>query len=313
MNEARGLRIGLCCIFHNEPIRFQTRQARYIMPLGRSEQLRAIAASIRHNLDSLQAALRFCQAHDIGSFRLSSRFLPLKTHPGVAYDLADLPAAGAIFDQFAACRQYCREHDLRTTFHPDQFTLLSSPRRDVTSNSVAELLYHNEMATLLGADVIMIHGGGSYGDKAGALTRLEQVVADLPEDLRRRLALENDDRSYTPEDLLPLCRRTGIPLVYDVHHHRCNPDRLSEQQATVEALATWDREPLLHLSSPREGWAARDRRSHHDFIEIADFPECWHGLEVTIELEAKAKEVAVARFREEYRRLEVGRLWQAGG
>ncbi|MDP3481226.1 MAG: UV DNA damage repair endonuclease UvsE [Desulfoprunum sp.] len=300
MKAENGLRLGLCCIFHNEPITFQTRQAKYILRMARAEQLKMIASSISHNLQSLLKALRYCREHNIGCFRISSRFLPLKTHPEVAYRLDELPGARELFCQFSVCRQYSSDNNLRTTFHPDQFTLLSSQRPDVTENSIRELLYHNEMAELLAADVIMIHGGGAYHDKPATLKRLAEVVEGLPAGLRRRLAFENDDRTYTPADLLPVCRQTGIPLVYDVHHHRCNPDGLTEQEATGEALKTWDREPLFHLSSPRENWTGRDKRSHHDLINIADFPACWHGLKLTLELEAKAKEVAVESFRRDY-------------
>jgi UV DNA damage endonuclease len=92
---------------------------------------------------------------------------------------------------------------------------------------------------------------------------------------------------------------TGIPLVYDVHHHRCNPDGLSVEQATKKALATWDREPMFHLSSPIEGRDGPKPERHHDFITITDFPECWRGLDATIEVEAKAKEVAVLKLRKQ--------------
>ncbi len=310
MNPDKTLRPGLCCIFHSEPISFQTRQAKFILRHDRQQQLAMLASSINHNLHSLQEALGYCHDHNIGCFRISSRFLPLKTHPQVAYRLDELPGAGEIFGLFQACREYCLDRGLRTTFHPDQFTLLSSPRPEVMDNSIAELLYHDELAELLAADVIMIHGGGAYNDKPAALARLEQAVAGLPEGLRRRLAFENDDRTYTPADLLPVCRRTGIPLVYDVHHHRCHPDGLSIEAATAAALGTWDREPLFHLSSPRQDGAARDRRSHHDFIDIGDFPRCWSGLTLTVELEAKAKEAAVRQFCLEYRERFGAGLWQ---
>ena len=63
-----------------------------------------------------------------------------------------------------------------------------------------------------------------------------------------------------------------MPLTYDVHHHRCNPDGLSVAEATELAAATWDREPLFHVSSPRDGWAAANPRPHADRIDAADFP-----------------------------------------
>ncbi len=305
------LRLGLCCLFCEQPITFRNRQAVHLSGRSRQEQLELLSATILHNALSLEKALVYCRDHHIGSFRLSSRFLPLKTHPQLAYRLEELPRAPEISRQLQLCRRFARENDLRITFHPDQFTLLSSPRPDVTDNSLRELVYHAEVAEEVGADVIMIHAGGAYNDKKTTLARLEQTVEKLPEMVRRRLAFENDDRIYSPADLLPLCRRTGIPLVYDVHHHRCNPDGLTEQETTAEALGTWGREPLFHLSSPREGWVARDRRSHHDCIDIVDFPECWHGLRLTVELEAKAKEVAVARFRKDYEEKFGGGLWLA--
>jgi len=89
----------------------------------------------------------------------------------------------------------------------------------------------------------------------------------------------------------------GIPLVYDVHHHRCNPDGLSVEEATNQAIATWNREPLFHISSPLEGWKGPKPSRHHDFINVRDFPQCWHDLDVTVEVEAKAKEVAVQQLR----------------
>jgi UV DNA damage endonuclease len=152
------------------------------------------------------------------------------------------------------------------------------------------------------ADVINIHAGGGYGDKAGALARLAASLRALPAAVRSRLTLENDDRTYAPAELLPLCRETGTPFVYDVHHHRCLPDGLSVEEATAQALETWNREPLFHLSSPKDGHGSKNPRPHHDFISPADFPESWLGLNLTVEVEAKAKEVAVALLRQELTR-----------
>lgn len=299
-NPESKIRLGLCCIFQDQPIRFYNRQATHLKNRSRGEQLQLLSDTVVQNCRSLRGALVYCQEHQIGSFRISSRFLPLKTHPQLSYSLEELPDAEEITAQLHLCRRFAQENDLRITFHPDQFTLLSSPRPEVTDNSLRELAYHAEVAVEVGADVIMIHGGGAYNDKNAAIDRLERNLDRLADGVRRRLALENDDRIYSPADLLPLCRRTGIPLVYDIHHHRCNPDQLTVEETSVEALATWNREPLFHLSSPREGWAARDARSHHDYIDIADFPECWAGLSLTVELEAKAKELAIMRFQREW-------------
>ena len=86
--------------------------------------------------------------------------------------------------------------------------------------------------------MINIHAGGVYNDKPSALSRLRKVLGNLPDAVRKRLTLENDDKSYSPEDLLPVCRDMDIPLVYDVHHHRCFKDNLSVGEATHLAADT---------------------------------------------------------------------------
>ena len=223
----------------------------------------------------------------------------------------ELPQGDRIVEQFLDCGRFAREHGLRLSLHPDQFILLSSPDTGITERSISELLYHAEVAEWIGADVINIHGGGAYGDKRTALERVHARLDRLPEKLRSRLTFENDDRTYTPVDLLPLCRSAGVPLVYDVHHHRCLPDMLSVEEATQEALMSWpaDREPMFHLSSPLDGWEQPKPQRHHDMIEPCDVPECWLELPrtVTIEVEAKAKEKAVLALADSLRACRQGR------
>lgn len=292
------MRLGLCCLFHREDIRFKSRQAGYIAGYAREEQLKLLSATVAHNAASLLRAMQYCAQHGIGCFRINSGILPLKSHPHLHYGLSALPDYERISELFEACRVYGRSRNIRLTFHPDQFTLLSSPRDSVTLQSLEELKYHAEIATLVGADVITLHGGGAYGDKCAALARLEKNIAGLPENIRMRLALENDDRVYSPEDLLPVCLRTGVPFVYDVHHHRCLADGLTIEEATEQAISSWAREPLFHISSPRNGWLTKDVRPHHDFINPEDIPSGWKDLEITVEVEAKAKELAIARLQQ---------------
>jgi UV DNA damage endonuclease len=214
----------------------------------------------------------------------------------VGYRVSDLPGARQIIAEFRQCGRFARDNALRLTFHPDQFILLSSPHPAVTESSLAELDYQAEVAEWVNADVINIHGGGAYGDKCAALSRLSKVLQKLPDRIRSRLTLENDDRVYTPRDLLPFCRSEGVPLVYDVHHHRCLPDGYSVAQATDLAAATWNREPLFHVSSPRDGWCKPRAGRHHDYINPRDFPPEWMHMDFTVEVEAKAKELAVERL-----------------
>lgn len=300
------IRLGLCCIFRDEPIRFRRTTATALLRLAPAARRRKLAEICAANADALLAALEFCAEHGIGSFRVNSQILPLKTHPRVGYDLRKLPGGARIVAQFKACGRFAREHGLRLSLHPDQFVILNSPRPEVVEASILELEYQGEVASWIGADVINIHGGGSYGDKLSALERLRRNLRRLSKRVRSRLTLENDDKIYTVEDLLLLCRSERIPLVYDAHHHRCLPDRFDVEEATRLAEATWNREPLFHLSSPREGWRGKQPFRHHDFIDPKDFPSCWLDRDLTVEVEAKAKEPAVLRLARDLERLRPG-------
>ncbi|RJP78745.1 MAG: UV DNA damage repair endonuclease UvsE [Desulfobacteraceae bacterium] len=293
------IRLGLCCVFKKEPIRFRRTTAKYVSGLSEDARLRLLSGICLHNAESLLSALFYCRSNGISSFRINSQILPLKTHPEWGYRMEDLPDAEEIISRFQEAGKFSRENNIRTTFHPDQFIVLSSPRPEVVESAVRDLAYHAEVAEWVNADVINIHAGGAYHDKQKALNRFREVFVTLPDAVRKRLTLENDDRLYSPKDLLPVCREMKIPLVYDVHHHRCHPDGVSEEETTESALHTWNREPLFHVSSPINGWDGKNIRMHHDFIDPKDVPVSWLDLDITIEVEAKEKEPAVLQLKQD--------------
>ncbi len=288
------IHFGLCCTFQKAPIRFRVATATYLQKLGK-ERLPFLAELILDNAAALEHAIFCCEALGIASFRINSRFFPAYTHPDVGYTLDMLPKS--ITKALKKCRTLAREHAIRLTFHPDQFVVLSTPHEEVLDKSLEEIEYQALLADLIGADVINIHAGGAYGDKKEALKRFESAFKRLSNSAKKKLTLENDDKSYTPADLLPLCRRLQIPFVYDVHHHRCLPDGLAENEVTEQALKTWNREPLFHLSSPLNGWDGPTPFKHHNYIDPRDFPKIWLKIDpLTVEIEAKAKELAILKL-----------------
>lgn len=295
------LRLGLCCIFRDAPIKFVTTTATSILRLSREAALEKLDGLCLANAAALQSAFEFCVSNSIGSFRVLSQILPLKTHPTCGYAIDELPSAAEITRRFKSAGRFAKKHGLRSSFHPDQFVVLNSPRVEVVEASLKEIEYQTEVARWIGADVVNIHGGGAYGDKHTALALFAMNARRLSAAARKRLTIENDDKIYAPRDLLPVCRELGIPLVYDVHHHRCLPDGLSVSEVTDLAIATWNREPLFHLSSPIEGWDGPKPERHHDFIDPSDFPDCWRGRSITVEVEAKAKEAAVLKLASDLR------------
>jgi UV DNA damage endonuclease len=300
------LRFGLICVFNREPIRFRTTTARTLSSLDRPRQLARLSEICLANAESLLSAVQAVSRLGMGAFRVLSPLFPRSTHPEVGYELDDLPGAAGIRGVLAQVRDCRRIHDIRLSFHPDQFVSLSSPRPEVVDHSLRELEYHGTVAELIGADVINVHGGGAFGDRSGALRRWAGSFQRLSDRVRRRLTLENDDVTYTVGDLLPLCRDLGVPLVYDVHHHRCHPDGLTVEEATGLSVGTWEqagREPYFHISSPEGGWEARNPRRHAEYVDPADFPRCWTRLAATVDVEARAKELAVLKLMRDVERL----------
>jgi UV DNA damage endonuclease len=293
------LRFGLCCIFRKQPITFRQTTARYLAQFPRREQHDRLSGICLANARSLRKALVFLAGNGIGAFRIMTPLFPRYTHPEIGYRLDDLPDAGRIYEELHAVREFRAARDIRLSFHPDQFNVLSSPHRHVVKNTLRELEYQGMLAELVGADVINIHAGGSYGSKREALERLTANFQDLPAAARSRLTLENDDRTFTPADLLPVCESLGLPFVYDIHHHRCLPDGMDEEKATAACTDLWRRlgmEPYFHISSPKNGWQAGRCGPHAEYIDPEDFPPFWLDLHATIDVEAKAKELAVVRL-----------------
>lgn len=288
--------LGLCCLFTDASPRFRQATATYVQRLDPETQGQYLADVAGANAIALLHAVQRCAELGIGAFRITSGLVPLATHPVVGRRLEDLPNGAAIRRALAAAGEVARLHGIRLSFHPDQFVVLGSARPEVVASSVVEMDHHGAMAKLVGADTICLHGGGQAGGAEAAGARLLDGIERLGEDARSRLALENDDRVWTPAALLPLCDRAGVPFIYDVHHHRCLGDGVSVEDVTAAAVETWRRArrtPYFHISSPRDGWGARDPRPHADFIDPADLPAGWRGIDATIDVEAKAKEQAV--------------------
>ena len=232
---ALSIRWGLCCQFLDAPIRFRQATHRYVATLAAPERAEYLGAIARANAIALAHAVEHCRELGIGAFRINSQIVPLATHPESGYTLDALEQGEVVVASYRAAGELARLRDVRLSFHPDQFVVLNSEREQVVRASVAEMEHQATVARLVGADVLCLHGGGAAGGTAAALERLERGIDRLSDGARALLALENDDRLFAVRDLLPLCERSGVPLVYDVHHHRCHPDGMSVEEAEATA------------------------------------------------------------------------------
>ena len=144
---------------------------------------------------------------------------------------------------------------------------------------------------------INIHVGGAYGDKAETLRRFSDHYLALPDNIRLRLTVENDDKPglFAMSELMAVNKLCGIPIVFDYFHHKLHPGGWSEEEAFHAAYETWPMRPVFHFSSSRKDFEdpAAKKEAHADWLHERINT---YGKEVDIVIEAKMKELALLRY-----------------
>ena len=110
-----------------------------------------------------------------------------------------------------------------------------------------------------------IHGG-----KSQRTEQLVKVISELPETVKSRLTFENDEYAYSAEEILAVCQHTGVPMVFDAHHHICHENLDSYDHPSVASMfyaarATWANPDwqLVHISNGEEAF---NDRKHSELI-----------------------------------------------
>ncbi len=246
------------------------------------------------NLKNLTRLLYYNIANEVRLFRITSKLVPLATHPLAAgWDYtADLR------DEFAKIGSIARENKMRLSSHPDHFTLINSPRPEVIEASLRDLEYHEKVFRAMGlenAEMVM-HVGGMYGSREQSVKRFMENFRELPGGIRKRFLLENDDKIYGAADVLDICGELNIPMVLDVHHHMCCNRGEGLGDILQQVYGTWgDRIPKLHFSSPRSDKNCRAHADDIDFTSFCRFLDTARefGRDIDIMLEAKNKDRAL--------------------
>ncbi|KAK5210806.1 UV-damage endonuclease [Exophiala xenobiotica] len=254
------------------------------------------------NARDIPKMLRWNDRYGIKFMRLSSEMFPFASHDVYGYKLAPFAS-----EALSKAGRVAAELGHRLTTHPGQFTQLGSPRKEVITASIRDLDYHCELLGLLklpeqqDRDAVMIlHMGGVFGDKAATIERFKENYHKLPQKVKDRLVLENDDVCYSVHDLLPVCEELNIPLVLDYHHHNIVFDADKIREGTLDIMdlyprikATWTKKGItqkMHYSEPTpSAITGRQRRKHNP--RVATLPPCAADMDLMIE--AKDKEQAV--------------------
>lgn len=294
------IRLGYACISvntKNNPNKKTTvAQLNKLEPQARLKKLRQVMQS---NFFNLMDLLSYNVEHQIFLYRLPSEFVPLATHPIAA----DWDWAREFAWDFQKAGEYIRKHAIRMTAHPGHFSIVNTEKPIVLESTIADFSYHARVFDLLGLDansVLVTHIGGLYGDKQSSLDRFAANFALLPDHVRQRLVVENDDTSFTMTDALELCERLGIPMVFDYHHHMCLSNGEDWTEYLPRIIRTWgNRTPKMHMSSPK---SEKELRAHADNInpdQFLSFISALTNYHVDIILECKNKDDALFTLRRE--------------
>jgi UV DNA damage endonuclease len=269
----------------------------------REAAIRKLARIAIENLHNTLRILRHNHAYHIQVYRFSSKLVPLLGHPL----LADWDPYPALAESFAEIGEYVRRHKMRVSFHPDHFTVLSTPREDVLKSSVADLSRHVHMLNAMGLDErakCNIHVGGTYGDKPAATERFIQQFSELEPHIQERITLENDDKTFTAAETLSICEKLQTPMVLDIHHHQINPSGETISELWQRICQTWSLTrlpPKIHASSPKN---EKDFRAHADYIDVTAMMEFLRSVaaetpRLDVMLEAKMKDGALFKLMKE--------------
>lgn len=247
--------------------------------------------TVTSNLDCLQKILKYNVKHNFFFFRISSELIPFGSHP-----ICKVPWQKIFSKKCKEIGSYIKRYNIRISMHPDQFVVLNSPRQEVVESSIRELQWHCDVLDLMGLDAsakVQIHIGGAYGDKEKAKQTFIEVYEKLPESIKKRLAIENDDKIFSLKDCLDVHKETNIPIIFDTFHHECLNAGESLSDAIVLASNTWNATDGLLMVDYSSQQPNKRRGKHITHIDIEHFRsvlEKTKNVDFDIILEIKDKE-----------------------
>jgi UV DNA damage endonuclease len=292
------MKLSLCCIsktLSDNGHSFKTMTYTQFCKRPFDESLIELSERILHNFKNTLRTIRFCQLNNIQGYRLSSSLAPILTHKNVNLRISDLPNFTAIKSVCEQIKAVLAESPLRLSAHPSEYITLSSDNPECINNSILDLQQHAEIFDLLDLPndhraPLNIHVRAE-GDPVKIANRVWEVYDSLPDNVRNRLVLENNDNAngvWSVKNLVEYFR--GIPITFDTLHHSLLPDGLTDQEAFDLAYDTWPVEPIFHYSEGVNG-----TRKHADLP--VSFPKDY-GRQVLWDVEAKAKCHAIFKIRQ---------------
>jgi UV DNA damage endonuclease len=262
------------------------------------------------NIADLLKILEWNIQHGIKFFRITSTLFPHMGNHLLPNEFLKTSYMRGNFDfahsMLAKIGEYVKKHKIRITFHAQPYVNISSEDPLVFKRSLFDIKVHYKIFEKMGLKpgqqyCLIIHGGGVYGDKSTTIKRIDIRLNKLPIEIRQMLVFENDEFSYNPYDLLPLCEKYKLGFCFDMFHNSVSLDKIIVDKTFIKrVLATWiTGVPKMHLSEQAKG---ERRGAHSEYVK--DIPDWVLKLGSLIRLdlmiECKMKELAVLKLFAKY-------------
>jgi UV DNA damage endonuclease len=256
-------------------------------------------AILDSNFNALEEIINYNIVNDIKVFRISSDIVPLASHP-----INTIPWWDIYRDRLLSLGKIIKDNGIRVSMHPGQYTVINSIHESVVQKSIEELRFHARFLDSLNCDSsskMVLHIGGVYGNKQLAMDRFVENYNTLDRSIKNRLIIENDDKSYTIEEVLSISNKANIPVVFDALHHKLNPpkDNSLDQFEWIEICnKTWkdtDGKQKIHYSQSANNYK---NGAHSKYIKATQFLDFYNNLknkDIDIMLEVKDKNLSAIK------------------
>lgn len=288
MGWYRRMILGYCCINLSIASKFKNTTQKWLKANPAHAESKLINI-YNHNLSELHRVLEWNMQHNIRLYRISSNLIPFADHVDYMYIWGEIKTKPHEIQK--QVKKYL-DWGGRLCIHPGQFVSLGCDKIHVRQNSIRDLIYHGELFDYLGCPndlnaPINIHlSNGNNIDNA--VPYIKDSITYLPDNVLSRLVFETEDGgNWTWQNIIKHFEK--FPVTLDFHHWKINNWGENISDAVEKCVDTWDKYlPIFHHS---EGKRHAFDRSHSDYIE--SLPDCYDGY---LELEAKAKDLAVLKF-----------------
>jgi UV DNA damage endonuclease len=288
------MKIGYPCI--NQSLGKKTISTFRISSYSEERLIKAVS----YNLEVLKDILDYNIQHDFLFFRISSDIIPFASHPICKFDWENYFKKDLFY-----IGQIVKEKKIRISMHPDQFVILNSPNNEVVEKGIREIKYQSALLNAMKLNntaKIQIHVGGTYDDKISSLDRfIKNYNTLLSDEVRSRMAIENDDYRFSLNDCLKIHDKTNVPVLLDVFHHECKNEGRSVRDAISSADHTWekDRDGILMIDYSIQEPNFR-KGKHANTLDVMKFKNFLsstidHSYDLMLEIKDKEKSAAKAR------------------